>query len=135
MMEIVLSEDPYAHVIGKDETEHVLWLCSPDDSDFFQNEFGKLPCTYIADGHHRAASAFNVGKMRREKATTEGKEVSGEEPFNFFMAIHYPESNLKILDYNRVLKTLNDISKEDFLGKISESYDIISLLSEHVNGP
>lgn len=51
------------------------------------------------------------------------------------MAIHYPESNLKILDYNRVLKTLNDIPKEEFLGKISESYDIISLLSEHVNGP
>lgn len=130
MMEIALTEEPYAIVDGHDETQHVLWLCSVDDSEFFQNEFAKIPCTYIADGHHRAASAYNVGKLRREKAAQDGVELTGEEPFNFFMAIHYPESNLKIMDYNRVLKTLNDISKEDFLQKVSESYDIAGPLEE-----
>lgn len=115
MMEIALSEEPYSYVVGHDQTEHALWLCSPEDSDFFQAEFEKINCTYIADGHHRAASAFNVGKMRREKAKEEGREVTGEEPFNFFMAIHYPESNLKIMDYNRVLKTINGMSNGEFL--------------------
>lgn len=105
-----------------------------EDSEYFQSEFDKIPCTYIADGHHRAASAFNVGKMRREKALAEGTQLSGEEPFNFFMAIHYPESNLKILDYNRVLKTLNGLSKEEFLDKINESYLVEGPLLEN-NGP
>lgn len=62
-----------------------------------------------------------------EAVKAEGHEVTGEEPFNFFMAIHYPESNLKIMDYNRVLKSINGLSNQEFLEKISESY--------HVNGP
>jgi len=64
MMEIALTEEPYAMVEGYDDTQHVLWLCSVDDSDFFLDEFSRIPCTYIADGHHRAASAYNVGKIR-----------------------------------------------------------------------
>jgi uncharacterized protein (DUF1015 family) len=50
--------------------------------------------------------------MRREKAREAGHEVTGDEPFNFFLAIHYPESNLKIMDYNRVLKSLNGLTTE-----------------------
>lgn len=50
--------------------------------------------------------------MRKEKALATGHEVKGDEPFNFFMAIHYPESNLKIMDYNRVLKALNGLTDE-----------------------
>lgn len=72
MMEIALTEDPYAHVVGTDNTEHVLWLCSVEDSDFFQSEFDKIPFTYIADGHHRAASAYNVGKMLKEQEIADG---------------------------------------------------------------
>lgn len=113
-------------MVGHDETEHVLWLCSVEDSDFFQARFEEIPCTYIADGHHRAASAFNVGKLRRAKAAEEGSEISGEEPFNFFMAIHYPQSNLKIMDYNRVLKSLNELSSADFLQQVCESYDLLN---------
>lgn len=64
--------------------------------------------------------------MRRAKAAEEGKEITGEEPFNFFMAIHYPQSNLKILDYNRVLKSINELSSLDFLQRVSESYDILN---------
>jgi uncharacterized protein (DUF1015 family) len=68
MMEIVATTAPYATVHGHDETDHTVWLCSTEDSAFFSKEFDGIPCTYIADGHHRAASAFNVGKMRREAA-------------------------------------------------------------------
>lgn len=73
MMAIVKSSEPYAHVHGHDETEHVVWLCSVEDSKFFSEQFESIPCTYIADGHHRAASAFNVGKMRREAALAKGE--------------------------------------------------------------
>lgn len=62
--------------------------------------------------------------MRRDAAKAAGKELTGEEPFMYFMAIHYPESTLKILDYNRALKTLNGMSDEEFMTKISESYDV-----------
>ena len=89
-----------------------MWLCTPEDSDYFKKEFEKIPCTYIADGHHRAASAFNVGKMRREAAIKNGQVLTGNEPFMYFMAIHYPESNLKILDYNRVLKSLGGLTAQ-----------------------
>lgn len=124
MMEIVKSSEPYAVVHGHDETDHVIWKCSVEDSVAFSKEFETIPCTYIADGHHRAASAYNVGKMRREATHASGKEVTGDEPFMFFMAIHYPESTLKILDYNRVLRTLNGMSSEEFLTKVSDSYEI-----------
>ena len=49
-----------------DGVRHVLWKCSVEDSAFFQTEFEKIPCTYIADGHHRTAAAYNVGKVRRD---------------------------------------------------------------------
>ena len=65
---------------------------------------------YVADGHHRTQAAYNVGKMKREKAIAAGLTVTGEEPFNFFMTILYPADNLFILDYNRVLKSLGDKS-------------------------
>jgi uncharacterized protein (DUF1015 family) len=130
MMEIVIEQDPYGIIDGDDATQHVLWLCSPADSKYFEKAFEKIPETYIADGHHRAASAFNVGTLRRKQALEQGKSVTGEEPFMFFMAIHYPESNLKIMDYNRVLKSLNGMTNEQFLEKVSANYDIAGPLEE-----
>lgn len=115
-MEIAGTVEPYSKVTEHDGIVHVLWKCSKEDSLMFTQGFESIECTYIADGHHRAASAFNVGKLRKEKAKEEeAKDLTGEEPFMFFMAIHYPESNLQIMDYNRVLKTLNGLSTDDFL--------------------
>ena len=85
-------------------------MCSVEDSAYFTREFDNIPCLYIADGHHRAASAYNVGKIRKEAALARGEVLTGDEPFNFFMAIHYPETVLKILDYNRILKSINGLS-------------------------
>jgi uncharacterized protein (DUF1015 family) len=124
MMQIANKTTPYLKVHGHDDTDHVLWLCSKEDSEFFSNEFEKIPATYIADGHHRAASAFNVGKMRIEAAKAQGQELRGDEPFMFFMAIHYPETNLKILDYNRVLRSLNGLTNDEFIERVGESYDL-----------
>lgn len=78
----------------------------------------------MADGHHRTAAAFNVGKLRKERAIAEGREVTGEEPFNYFMTLFYPADNLMILDYNRVLKSLNDMSTESFMNALEENFVI-----------
>jgi uncharacterized protein (DUF1015 family) len=75
--EVVATTEPYFNVVTADDMGHALWLCSVEDSVFFKAEFEQIPCMYIADGHHRAASAFNVGKQRREKELAEGKVVTG----------------------------------------------------------
>ena len=77
-----------------------------------EEEFKNIETTYIADGHHRAAASFNVGKIRKEKALREKGKITGDEDFNFFMSILYHKDNLNCMDYNRVLKTLGDLSSE-----------------------
>jgi uncharacterized protein (DUF1015 family) len=62
--------------------------------------------------------------MRRQAQIDAGNEVTGEEPFNFFMALHYPADNLMILDYNRVLRSLNGLSTDEFMEKVSENFII-----------
>lgn len=123
-MEVVQGHQPYATVKPDDGTEHVLSKCLIEDSVFFSSQFSSIPCTYIADGHHRAASVYNVAKIRREQALQKGEALTGDEAYMFFMAIYYPESILKIMDFNRVLKSINDLSADEFISKISYSYDI-----------
>jgi len=122
--EVVTKKECYSHVVSDDGFEHTLWLVDEVHSDFIINEFGTIPDTYIADGHHRAASAFNVGKMRKEKALAEGRKLTGEEDFHYFMTILYPDNNLKVLDYNRVLKELNGNTEAQVMEKIGKAYEI-----------
>ena len=75
---------------------------------------------YIADGHHRSASAVKVAELRRK----EYKEYTGEEEFNFFLSIAYPDSELQVLDYNRTVKDLNGLTKEKFLEEVREYFKI-----------
>ena len=82
--------------------------------------FRKIPALYIADGHHRAASAVRVGMMRREAA----KSYTGEEEFNFFLSVLFPAEELRIFDYNRVLLGLNGNTEKEFMKKLSEKFKI-----------
>ncbi len=75
---------------------------------------------YIADGHHRCASAVNVAKMRREQ----NPDYNGTEEFNFFLAVLFPAESLAIMDYNRVVKDLNGNTKDEFIDKISTAFDV-----------
>ena len=127
MAQIVESTPCYGDVTCEDAVRHVLWKCSQEDSAFFIEQFESIPAMYVADGHHRTAAAYNVGKMRREAALEAGQEVTGEEPFNFFMTLFYPADNLLVLDYNRVIKSLNDMSADQFLAALSESFDLSPL--------
>lgn len=81
----------------------------------------KVPYTYIADGHHRTAAAFRAGLEKRQQ----NPAFTGKEEFNYFLAVHFPASHLKILDYNRVIKDLNGLSKEAFLAKVAESFTVV----------
>ncbi|MBR2591062.1 MAG: DUF1015 domain-containing protein [Clostridia bacterium] len=84
------------------------------------NAFRDIPDLYIADGHHRAASAVKVAQLRR----AQHPGYTGEEEFNYFLAVLFPESELAIMDYNRVVKDLNGLTQEAFLDKLSEKFTI-----------
>lgn len=85
-----------------------------------ESEFSKIPFTYVADGHHRTAAAYNVGKLRRDRKLNKKGFVDGDEEFNYFMSILYPSDALTIMPYNRVIKTLNGMTNEQFIAKIKE---------------
>ncbi len=112
------NHDPEYDITSDDGIQHTLWVVN--DSEIIASLtdlFGEIPALYIADGHHRSASACKVGLKRRE----EHPDYTGDEEFNFFMAVIFPDNDLKIFDYNRVVKDLNGNSKEEFLGKIKEA--------------
>lgn len=126
------TSDPYGKVTTEDGVIHTLWQCTPEDSDYIVEEFSKIDCTYIADGHHRSAAAFNVGVRRRDRAKEAGIEVTGDEPFNFFMTVIIPANQCNIIDYNRLLNTLNDMSSDEFKEKIAQSFDMAEIDREEV---
>jgi uncharacterized protein (DUF1015 family) len=78
----------------------------------------KVPCTYVADGHHRTAAAARIGTERR----SQNPRHTGNEQYNFFMAVHFPDDQLHIMDYNRLVKDLNGLSTEEFLGSLGTSF-------------
>ena len=82
--------------------------------------FGEIPSLYIADGHHRSAAAALVG---HEKALSNPNH-SGEEEYNYFLAVAFPASHLRIIDYNRVVKDLNGLTEEEFLLKLKENFEV-----------
>ena len=124
----IANNDPVYDIISEDGIGHTLWVI--DDEAILDNIvelFGEIPALYIADGHHRSASACKVGLKRRE----ENPDYTGDEEFNFFMAVIFPDNDLKIFDYNRVVKDLNGNSKEKFLKKIEDAgFEIEEMGSE-----
>ena len=98
---------------------HEVWVI--DDEELIEKvtaAFDAIPALYIADGHHRTAAAARVGL---EKAQNDPNHT-GDEEYNFFLAVCFPASQLKIMDYNRVVRDLNGLSEEEFLAKLSENF-------------
>ena len=125
--QIVTSNAGFIDVTTDDQVRHTLWKCSREESAELVDAFANIPCTYIADGHHRAASAYNVGKLRKARALANNTEIHDSDDFNFFLAIHFPDNQLKIMDYNRVLKNLAGNSCEEFLEKLRENFEIFEV--------
>lgn len=90
----------------------------------------KVPATYVADGHHRTAAAAGMSA----EFSAKNPNHTGEEPYNFFMAVHFPDDQLQIIDYNRVVKDLNGLTSEEFTAKVGENF-IINEISADVIKP
>ena len=113
------KHQPVYDFVSDDEIAHTVWVIDDEDtSTILQNAFGKVDALYIADGHHRAASAVKVGLKRR----LANPNYAGTEEFNFFLAVAFPASELAIMDYNRVVKDLNGLSIEEFLSKTQDKF-------------
>jgi len=115
-------------IAGDDGIEHLVWPISDEPTvSAIRRAFESVRYTYIADGHHRSASAFRVGEMKIKEAIAAGQNVTGDESFCFFLAVLFPADQLKILEYNRVVKDLNGLTEEEFLGKVSEHFEVRKL--------
>jgi len=109
----------YDFIAKTDGFRHTFWIVDDDDDiTTITKLFTTLPALYIADGHHRSAAAVHVGS---EKAK-QNPNHNGEEEYNYFMAVCFPDNQLTIIDYNRVVKDLNGLTDEEFLQKLTEDF-------------
>lgn len=106
---------------SEDGITHRVWkIADEKDVKDICDAFGTINSIYIADGHHRAASAVKVGLKRRQ----ENPNYDGTEEFNYFLSVLFPDEELMIMPYNRVVKDLNGNTKEEYLEKVSKCFDI-----------
>lgn len=121
MIAEVKAEAPACGFVSEDGIGHRVWVVREGEKiEDLRRQLELLEAVYIADGHHRCASAVKVGLMRREAQP----EYTGQEEFNYFLSVLFPDEELHIMDYNRVVKDLNGYSKEAFLEKISEDFRV-----------
>ncbi|WP_300381276.1 DUF1015 family protein [Clostridium sp.] len=116
-----ILKEPFYDFISEDENHHTVWVISDKEVVKRISElFKEINYLYIADGHHRTASAAKVSQIERE----ENKSYIGNEEFNYFLSIVYPDSELEVLDYNRTIKDLNGLTEKEFLDKVSKKFII-----------
>ncbi|MGD9345073.1 MAG: DUF1015 family protein [Candidatus Aminicenantes bacterium] len=117
----VVKSAPVYDFVASDGIGHTVWIIENDEtSENIIKEFGALDFLYVADGHHRSASAAKVANMRKEA----NHGHSGEEEYNFFLAVLFPDEQLQILDYNRVLKHLNTHTEEELFQTLEKTFAI-----------
>lgn len=118
---IAQNEPEYDFIAPIDGFRHQFWIISnEDDIRAITEEFAKVPALYIADGHHRSAAAALVGAELARK----DENHTGNEEYNYFMAVCFQASQLTILDYNRVVKDLNGLTPEQFINALSKNFII-----------
>jgi uncharacterized protein (DUF1015 family) len=119
---IVNSQKPEYDFTSNDGFGHKFWVIESDETNQkIEKLFAeKVPALYVADGHHRTAAAARVGLEKK----AQNPNHKGNEEYNYFLAVIFPDNQLKIMDYNRVIKDLNGLSDEEFLEKLSKSFEI-----------
>ncbi len=118
----VKQDPPVYDFEADDHVIHRLWKI--DDEKIIAGiikAFDNMPATYVADGHHRTAAAALVGQDLKK----ENPDHHGDEPYNYFLAVHFPDDQLEIIDYNRVVKDLNGLTRDQFLSKLEDSFAIV----------
>lgn len=115
----VVAAHPVVDVSAADGVRHSLWVVhDPVLISALTAEFDRLDCLYIADGHHRSAAAARVAETRRKA----NRHHTGKEPYNYFLAVIFPDTQMRILDYNRVVKDLNGLSPDEFLKRVRKAF-------------
>ena len=120
--QIISNQKPVYDFVSSDSIQHTVWLVTEKGTiekltSIFEKE---IPATYIADGHHRTASAAKVGKKMKENNP---KHTCNEE-YNFFLSVLFPDDQLAIMDYNRLIKDLNGLSIDEFFNKVRENFSV-----------
>ena len=114
------TEDPLYDFTAPDGVAHAIWRVGLAETQRLVEEFAAVPLIYIADGHHRAASAARA----RAELRSENTAHTGQEEYNFFLTVLFPADQLRILPYNRVIKDLNGKSAAQFLKAVSQQFDV-----------
>lgn len=113
--------------VSDDGITHRVWcICADSDIAAIESAFEGISQIYIADGHHRCASAVKVGLKKREQHPN----FTGEEEFNYFLSVLFADEELMIMDYNRVVKDLNGLTPDEFIAAVSKIYDLLSVSEE-----
>ena len=122
-------QKPLYEFVSSDQVHNRIWdVKQEEDISLLQNAFAGMQEIYIADGHHRCASAVKVGLSRRQKDL----HPTGQKEYDFFLSVLFPDSQLMIMDYNRVVKDLNGLDTETFLRKVSAKFDVMKMQSGQV---
>lgn len=124
---VVKSKPAEYDFVAEDGFGHHFWVIDDKKTiDRITEIFAGIPAFYVADGHHRTAAAALVGEEKRKQ----NPNHTGKEEYNYFMAVVFPESHLKIIDYNRVVKDLNGMTQEQFLEALKKDFDVVEKGSE-----
>jgi uncharacterized protein (DUF1015 family) len=118
--QIVENEMPEYDFVAEDGFGHHFWIVEkPETNRLIESLFlKKVPFTYVADGHHRTAAAALVGREKQEN----NPNHDGTEEYNFFLAVHFPDNQLRIIDYNRTIKDLNGLSARELINKLEKGF-------------
>lgn len=121
LMKVIKEREPDFDFTGEDNIRHRVFSVFEEEMiEAIEKEFQKVNKVYIADGHHRCASAAKVCLKRRQQ--DEKYDIDAE--YNYFLSVLFPQSELEILDYNRVIRDLNGLTEEEFLEKLQENFEI-----------
>jgi uncharacterized protein (DUF1015 family) len=124
IVSVVTSRKPEYDFVANDGFGHHFWLIDdPKTIRRLVELFAAIPSTYVADGHHRTAAAALVGKEKRAN----NPRHNGTEEYNFFLAVHFPDNQLRIIDYNRVVKDLNGLSSDELLQRLSADFEVVKM--------
>ena len=127
-----MKKDPVYDFTAEDGVAHRVWVIDDEAViDRLVRDFGQVDSFYIADGHHRCASAVKVGLMRREQ----NPGYTGDEEFNYFLSVLFPDDQLAIMDYNRVVKDLNGMTADAFIAALEDKFDVEEKGAEPVHPP
>ena len=123
--DIVKNQKPDYDFVAEDGFGHTFWpVNSPETNKRIEELFAtKVPYCYVADGHHRTAAAARIGLEKK----SQNPNHTGKEEYNFFMAVHFPDNQLNIIDYNRVCKDLNGLSEAEFMQKLDKCFTVIKM--------